>query len=571
MCIFQQVIAQVGNLAHTIDPQSKNYKQYYRILELLAHVKMGVVLVELGKTTSEDDEELSDNPIQLLAQLFHTLLHAVHKDHSHQVLELVQTAISACLDEYHTTVPIPLLDELLLCIGHGPTVWAINPAAHQRPLALNPPDGNTGDTKSSKPQLKEPLQIEQTNPSYVVAAAILRTSLNRLAIPVAHLLNGLLNGEAHVASESSISTANSEGGEANLYSIIFELHRAAPQVLTTVIGTLSNGLQNPDDEQREAVVALLGRLFAAPKMATQFRACYREWLGRHHDVQLSIRRGMVKHLCQIVSMPPGVGDTVDEANQTLIAMLSDPSLEVRQDCIYQITDTVYRKAGTSNGMVVSSDLLQAVGSRVSAKHRDERRNALTGLAQIYYRHYMMVQLHDIQAGGDDCDISLVLSKMREACHLQTRNTRQHRTASKRKRHKGFSLQHDDDDDAVHLNADEETYGWIPRKIFEAACFTDQVDTEMRSRVVQIVDEVLLGSDLSSRANKKLSPTARAVGFTMILDSLADDGDWFVDSSTAFKFLQQLFGQRASLQAALGRYLDARAAIRDHASGMYCSW
>ena len=46
---------------------------------------------------------------------------------------------------------------------------------------------------------------------------------------------------------------------------------------------------------------------------------------------------------------------------------------------------------------------------------------------------------------------------------------------------------------------EEKYGWIPCLIFESVCFTDAVDPEMRNRLVQIMDDVLLGPGSGRKA------------------------------------------------------------------------
>ena len=45
---------------------------------------------------------------------------------------------------------------------------------------------------------------------------------------------------------------------------------------------------------------------------------------------------------------------------------------------------------------------------------------------------------------------------------------------------------------VELYNPEEKYGWIPRLIFESACFTDAVGPEMRNQMVHIMNDVLLG-------------------------------------------------------------------------------
>ena len=69
--IFRQTIRQLANLAHTTAPaQGNHYHQYLRILELLAEVKIGVLLVDLYKEEQDKEECL-----QVLCELVRTLLH----------------------------------------------------------------------------------------------------------------------------------------------------------------------------------------------------------------------------------------------------------------------------------------------------------------------------------------------------------------------------------------------------------------------------------------------------------------------------------------------------------------
>ena len=51
---------------------------------------------------------------------------------------------------------------------------------------------------------------------------------------------------------------------------------------------------------------------------------------------------------------------------------------------------------------------------------------------------------------------------------------------------------------------EEMFAWIPQEVFKCMSYPDIADPEMRHRVLQIVDDVLLGM-------AKLTPTSRAVG------------------------------------------------------------
>jgi hypothetical protein len=541
----------LANLAHTTSPKQPHFASYLRILELLAHVKIGVVLVDLSKNLNQEHEQESQEALQVLADLFRTILQSVRLEHPPEIAELTQQTISACLEEYYEGVvlPTPLLDEVLIAMGQGPLVLVTNPQKaaqlshkrHQKSLPLH--------------------QVEQVNPSYLVAASVVRKTVDRLSTPIAQLLNGLLNGHPRTVAESSILTdtlsitANfnfatpqpqEQTWTANVWSIVYEFHKIAPPILTTVIGTVANFLTVPGVAPRLAVVQLLGKLFGANQatLALQFRPCFRAWLKRATDVEKDIRLSMVQHLIPLLSCGGGGGggETINveiqkDAQQTLGQLLEHDSCpEVRLDILHRVCDLAYR-----HRTAVSPHLLKMVASRVSSKHKQERKDALTGLAQTYHRQYMTHHLQAIHSGGDNVDLECILSVLRRTCT----NT-------------DDSISSEDGDDYFDNDNEDHGYRWIPQKIFECVCFTDQVDTEMRSRVVQVVDELLLGSELP-KSTKKWTPTARAVGLAMILDAIPPH-------SNADSWMNNLLAQRAKLQRSLFQYLDARALVKEQPVG-----
>ena len=503
--IFRQTIRQLANLAHTTQPSQTHFSEYWRILELLASVKIGVLLVELNK----EGGEFADEALQVLSELFRTVLQSVRLEHPPEIPELAQATIQGCLEEYYEGIllPVPLLDELLVCVGQGPTVLVTNP---QKALE-----------RKSKKKLP-PHQVEQTNPSYMVASSVIRKTVDRLSTPIATLLNGLLNNDTRMVSESSILThaqknmaqpqPQNQELTADVWSIIYELHKIAPSILTTVIGTLANFLSDPQVNQRMLVVKLLGRLFVkSSKLSLQFRPCFREWLARIQDVNVEIRLAMVNYLLQLI--PNETEEISQEAQPMLQKALDDPSSETRLKAIHGLCDLAYRHRTR-----VSLPLWTALATRVSSKHRQERKDALTGLAQTYYKQFMVYHLRDVQAGGDDCPLEVVQNTLDAA------------------------------------QKDDERYHWIPSKVFEGACLKD--DAELQSRILQLMDDLLLGSELP-QSSKKFTATARTVGLAVLLDSLQPN---------AQAWMKQLWNQRAKLQHALGEYLEARSKIKEYPSG-----
>ncbi len=582
--IFSQMIRQLANLSHCTSPSQPLFSSYLHILQLLAQVKIGVVLVDFTKTLEGSQRE---EAMEMLAELIRTLLSSVRIEHPPEVGEYAQEAITACLDEYDL-VPISILDEILLTVGQGPTIMVTNPAAVEAAAMT----ANAKKKGVAVPQTKPPpSQVEQVNPSYVVAASVIRKTVDRQSTPIANLLNGLLNGDPHIVEQSSIlvsATTEDDSkaasapfapktpASADVYAIVYELHRISPQVLTTVIGTVSNSLSSLDTAMRLRVVQLLGRLFYAPSsnIAMQFRPCLREWMGRCSDIDAQVRLALAKAL---VTMLANIreSDIVQEVSLCLVQMLdNDPSLEVRSQIINSVCDLVYKKTKlpsiSSTGgdashletvsTTVPARLLQAIGSRVHSKIKSERKDAVTGLSQLYFRQYVQPKLHQLEASGDEVDVQLVLEVIHETCDLDNLVKQRSSVTPKKRRSKAANNEttYDDEDDR---------YSWIPRKVFECVCYTDATDPDMRTRVFQIVDDVLLGSELSE--SKKMTPYSRAVGLAFILDSLREGDDDLLGghaNGNAYKFMVSLLTQRANLQRALNKYVDARSALKSCKSG-----
>lgn len=567
----------MANLAHTTGPQAPHYKTYMRILELLAVVKIGVVLVELAKHVGdgalekdEDEEDnlpanvLVDSPLELLCELFRTLLQSLRPSHPNEVAEYSQKTISSCLEEYHggSAVPLPLVEEILISAGQ-PKILATNPAALLTPAQQQQQQRSAGKSneKKRKTPASIPLQVELNNPSHIVAVAIVRKHLESLSTPVSNLLNGLINGEPHIVQRSSIvaddedddddDKQHASGGVVDVWTIVYELGKVAPSILTTVIGTVSSCLTCLEASKRHKTVKLLGKLFYArgSKVASNFAPCFREWLKRFADCEPAIRYTMVLHLVSILQESRD-REVIRDADATLRRMLCDRKTEVRLLAVHKVSDFVY---ANMKEKPVSPELLQALGQRVMSKDPSERRDALVGLCQIYFKYYVQDSLQGFQQfgdeNGDEDSIQLVSQILTKHCSqgdvFNGKGRKQSSPTTK------------------------ELYDWIPSRIFECMSIPDSLDPEMRARVVQIVDTILLGSQLSKKASKQLSPAARATGLAIIVDSLRKKGQsvWeTTDTTNAFLHMVMFFRRRNVLQKQLGHYIDARTNIREHPAG-----
>ncbi len=235
-------------------------------------------------------------------------------------------------------------------------------------------------------------------------------------------------------------------------------------------------------------------------------------------------------------------DLCADVNEALAAIiLRDPTLDIRLLGVHEVCRLAHTAvvADTDLGAVtssirpshhplsvISSELILAIGNRVSSKNKKEHKDAVTGLAKIYHRHYLRRKLKYVQEGGDDVSIDEILEVWRDL-----------------------------------KPEEEEKLAWIPQRIFECVSYPDNSDPEMRNRVYQIVDDILLGTTKkdSSSGGSALSPTSRAVGLALILESVKE-------KENAYKWMCALFSQRSRLQKALREYLDARSKARECETG-----
>eukprot|EP00574_Skeletonema_japonicum_P008396 CAMPEP_0201719072 /NCGR_PEP_ID=MMETSP0593-20130828/4392_1 /ASSEMBLY_ACC=CAM_ASM_000672 /TAXON_ID=267983 /ORGANISM="Skeletonema japonicum, Strain CCMP2506" /LENGTH=1727 /DNA_ID=CAMNT_0048209463 /DNA_START=14 /DNA_END=5197 /DNA_ORIENTATION=+ len=541
--IFQQMIRQLGNLATCIPNDNASllnqYEAYFRILEQLSEVKIGVVLVDLVRT------EQAPQALETLCELIKTILTCVHVDHPPEVGQHAESAVAACVEEFEGNIPNAVLDELLLPVGGGPVTYVIDPKSKENP----------------------PAQIQQTNPSYLVAAKVLRKTEDKVSTPIANLLNGIFSGDPKTLESTSLSAEDltesppssgkkkKKGGKdttpsptlvftkevdaGDVYSIAYELHRITPMILTTVIGTVASDLTNTDVDKRWQATKLLGRLFAArtSDIAKRFRPCFRDWLRRSYDPEGAIREMMIRSLTNFLSSQYNQTDLCSDVSEALSVIIKlDKITEIRVYAIHQVCELAHSATSddaqsdestrrkTHPISAVSAELLNAVGARVSSKFKTERKDAITGLARIYYKHYVTKKLQLVQEGGEDVDIDEILDVL-----------------SKENMDKAL----------------EEKFSWIPQKVFESVFFSDEHDPDLRSRIFQIVDDIMLGT--VKKEGAMLSPTSRAVGLAMILQTLQT-------KESANKWMCTLFSHRGNLQRSLASYLDARSKAKECESG-----
>jgi sister-chromatid-cohesion protein PDS5 len=579
--------------------------QYLKLLQRLAHFKVGVVLVEMTKTLgleseydtdiaedhhhyrSSRDSPSSEDTMEILRELIEVLLNNIQIEHPNEVKALAVSSICGCIEEFYNTVPIPILDEILTCVGRGPIIHVTNPEYVKATAALAA--AKKRGKKVDKAKLPPP-QLKQTNQSYMVACNVIKKTLDKISTPIASLLNGLLNGDTNITKYSNIGSTDeqpdAEKGTiiaavgcmiekeeqiADVWNIVYELHKVSPQILTTVIGTVASSLESPDDKKRFQVTKLLGRLFYSKSsdIGAKFFLCFKDWIKRSMDSNEEIRMMMIRSIIEILRNKGKETNLCEEATYALVKIAtSEPSNDVRIKCIHKICDFIYYAEDSES--TISTQLLQAVGNRISSKHKKERISALGGLAKIYYRQYMSKILKHAQEGGDDCSIGIILDTIHNNCDLQTYTTGKQTRKGKKKKStspKRSTIRYNDN------NLDEK-YKFISDKIFDSAFFTDKLDPMMRSSVYQVVDTIILGGyegETSERntKGKSLTNTSRAIGLAIIMNHLSTSHKDAIDqgeSGTSLMWMCSLLAKRAQLQQALNAYITCKVESEKYPSG-----
>lgn len=600
--IFPQVIQQIANLATCTSPSQPNFSQYFRLLEQLAVVNIGVVLVEMTKTLdsaevgdrSDNDDPTSEDALEVLRELIEVLLNCVHIDHPSDVLSHAITAISGCIVEFDGGAPIPILDEILKCIGAGPFVDVTNPAFTQAVAELSAAKKSGSKKQPLNSEALPPMYIQETNQSYLVARGVISKTVDRISSPIASLLNGLLSGEPNVIKQSNISSdlpppikkgkgtvtdllvpEQVESNSADVWTIIYELHKVSSGILTTVVGTVASSLQHSDEEKRLRVANLLGKLFSSRSsdIAVKFHVCYRSWLLRVSDKSSKIREVVVRHLIDILKNKSTEKSLCEEAVEGIEKVLSnDPSVDIRLECIHEICSMiVYGESSSTSGPFINDRLVKALASRVCSKNKKERTDSITGLAKIYHKKYLIPKVSELQRADNDFEIENVTNILKDNCDFGVYCAKEQ--TSQRSKRKRSSLS------STKIDTDEcEKYKFIPRLVFQSVCFNDSTDPALRNRIVMIVDDVLLGTGAGAVKSKdekskrdNLSLTARAVGLTMIMNDLysLDDENGNENAgknSVIFKWLVALMQQRRKLQLAIRAYIESRAKFEACDSG-----
>eukprot|EP00750_Incisomonas_marina_P011356 INCI16369.49.p1 GENE.INCI16369.49~~INCI16369.49.p1 ORF type:complete len:736 (+),score=146.39 INCI16369.49:1414-3621(+) len=281
-----------------------------------------------------------------------------------------------------------------------------------------------------------------------------------------------------------------------MFEVAAKLSSISDSLLLKALPTLCSNLTNPEKDVRAPVIGFVGELFAAEgsTLPSLFATSYRQWLDRFQDCDTTIRKTMVESTMAILfnHVDPAV---VEPAAKYFKSKLCDPDKDVRRRAV-QCTCELAANGCTN----VSNSLLRAVGDRCTDRVAIIRMDAITGLAQVY-KHVIASTWERIgrESGGDSED-------------------------------------EDESGDRVSVTeAQQKRLGWIPAHVVKTFNIND---VELRSRVLQLIDEILLP--------KSLTPLGRAKGFVYIYSHL---------DSEAKNVLGRVFAIRKRIQTALQEFAD----------------
>jgi len=378
-----------------------------------------------------------------------------------------------------------------------------------------------------------------------LAAAVLRGSEGVVLVPLAQLLNHLVV----LAASPSRTAASPEDGDGEededarlaerycrgtaLQALVVEAAAALPALLLLVLPTLARDLEAEDVGVRRRTVNVMGALFALPPLVpppagsaagpapvgVAYETHYAAWARRFRDRDVGVRKDMCALGGEVLRAHR---DLAPALCNELAGRLTDADDDVRQHAVIVACDCACAALPH-----VSAGLLAAAGARTRDRRLETRKEAATGLAQAYATGMAGVW-------------------QRSAAHAATVRASLLRSGSG----SGGGLAPAGSVPLTVLSdADAEAVAklrGLPSVV--VACY-EQADAELRQRVVQLVDYIMLSD--------KLPDDARAAALVGLWESL---------DAPATAALRHMLADRRATQTAMAAYLRARLEARTVGTG-----
>jgi sister-chromatid-cohesion protein PDS5 len=301
---------------------------WFGLLETLATVKSCNLVVGLDVEMVNHHDR--NQPTELVVDLFRCLFERLQDNHSSKVEANMVSIMVGCLEE-SDAVSSALLETLL-----------------------------------------EPL-LDASKPAYRMAQQVIEKASDQLQSHLRLFFNSVLVDASTVQALSDLKD--------HVHTLIYEVHKINPSLLFYVLPNVCLQLQVDDVDTRAHAIAVMGRLFSSSHAdyGSQYMKNFREFLGRFRDVDKRIRLQMVHVAKMILVRKPDLAPLIESE---LMLRLNDPEWEVRQLAVEEICEVCMKDA-----TVIRDVCLREVGERMKDKKIVIRKEAMTGLAQVYAHHH----------------------------------------------------------------------------------------------------------------------------------------------------------------------------------------
>lgn len=364
--------------------------------------------------------------------------------------------------------------------------------------------------------------------------SVMKSCEDRLQGAVAELVSAALLGGEHAEMLAGTPFLD----RAVVYEVVYELHLVSGSLLLTLMPVITQQLRVEDAAERFAATKLLGDLFAsrAAKLGVAHAVQFQEWCARCLDAEDEIRAYMCTAGAAVAIAHDELAERVCEH---VGPRLQDGAVEARLAATKAVADIATAKLS-----LVSAQLLSALGDRAADKRADVRREAITGLAQVFatavtplweqhddYSEQMPALLgtadiaapqDSARADGMGAALMAAASRTPEAVHTDVQCTRALRALEQL---------------ATTSSEVREIAGklwWVPDVVLRSYAHTEP---EVKQRVIQLLDRILLP--------ERLSPLARARGVAQLYASMC------MEARSAFALIVK---ERAVLQRQLRAWL-----------------
>eukprot|EP00096_Caligus_rogercresseyi_P009881 TRINITY_DN3454_c0_g1_i3.p1 TRINITY_DN3454_c0_g1~~TRINITY_DN3454_c0_g1_i3.p1 ORF type:complete len:1298 (-),score=389.78 TRINITY_DN3454_c0_g1_i3:131-4024(-) len=315
----------IKQLAGIKDPKNPAFKRYFYLLENLAFVKSFTMCFDL-----EDSSEI-------LCSLFSLFFRIVNDEHSGKVKNCMLDVLVPLITD-SDIVPNELLELILK-------------------------------------NIIDPYKTQRKNAYELAKSLILKTKVTLETYIQQYFKVALFLGKSD--SKTSLSSSRT-------YDLIYELYIISPPILISVFPQLEFKLKSTDESERMGSVSLLARIFSEPssRLSSVSPLLWKAFLGRFNDVSLSIRIKCVQHTMHFLLNHEEVTPDIIEV---LKVRQHDPYEAVRFEVVTAIVSAAKRNFSI---VAESEDLLNFVKERTMDKKFKIRKEAVNGLAFVYYRHIM---------------------------------------------------------------------------------------------------------------------------------------------------------------------------------------